>query len=138
MFPSKILVDSDIYYSLLDKNDANHKQALLLNKKYLIKGIEFITLNLVIFETATVLSHKINQQTAVFFLQNVLSGKMQIIRLDEYIEKEAFKIFVRQQRKNMSFVDCANMALMKKLGLTTIFSFDKIYPKNGFKRLGID
>lgn len=138
MSPSKIIVDSDIYYSLIDRNDSNHKQALILNKKYLTQGIEFITLNLVIFETTTVLSHKISREAAVFFLQNALSGKMEIVRLDESLEKEAFKIFIEQQRKNVSFVDCANMALMKKLGLTSIFSFDKIYPKNGFKRIGID
>ena len=138
MSQNKLLVDSDIYYSLIDRNDSNHKQVLLLNKKYLNKGIEFISLNLVIFETATVLSHKISQDAAVFFLQNTLSGKMEIIRLDELLEKEALKFFIKQQRKNVSYVDCANMALMKKLGLMTIFSFDKIYPKNGFKRIGID
>lgn len=138
MLQNKLLVDSDIFYSLIDNKDANHIQAVSLNKKLISQGFNFITINLVIYETATVLSHKINHQVARDFLENILSGKMEIVRLDEEIEKDAFEIFRKQQRKNTSFVDCANIAVCKKMGFNVIFSFDKIYKINGMKRVEID
>ncbi len=138
MLQDKLLVDSDAFFSLLVKSDANHHRASLLNKKLVTQGQQFITVNLVVFETATVLSRKINQQAACLFLENITSGKMEIFRIDEAIEKRAGEIFKKQHSKNTSFVDCTNMAVMEKLNLPMIFSFDRIYKRNGFKRIGLD
>lgn len=38
---------------------------------------------------------------------------------------------ILNQPKNVSFVDCANIALIKHDRLDAIFSFDRIYKKNG-------
>ena len=135
---SKLLVDSVIFFSLINIQDANHQKSRYLNNKFIKQGVRFLAINLVIFETATVLSHKISQQIAINYLKNITSGKMEIIRLDEEVEKAAFNIFQLLLRNKTSYVDCANMAVMKKMGLTTIFSFDKIYKINNFKRAGID
>ncbi len=138
MSQNKLLVDSDAFFSLLVKTDANHQRASLLNKRLVASEQQFITVNLVVFETATVLSRKINQQAACLFLENISSGKMEIFRIDETIEKRAGEIFKKQHRKNTSFIDCVNMAVMERLNLPTIFSFDKIYKRNGFRRIGLD
>ncbi len=138
MFQDRLLVDSDIFFSLLVKTDANHRRATLLNKQLISKGQKFFTVNLVVFETATVLSHKISQQAACLFLENMTSGKMEVLRIDEVLEKEALKIFTHQNKKNTSFVDCANMVIMKRYKLPKIFSFDRIYKRNGLERIELD
>lgn len=138
MSKDKLLVDSDAFFSLLVRNDANHRRASILNKKLVSQGQKFFTINLVVFEAATVLSRKMNQQVACLFLENITSGEMEILRIDEIIEKRAGEIFKNQHRKNTSFIDCANMAVMEKLNLPMIFSFDRIYKRNGFKRIGLD
>jgi predicted nucleic acid-binding protein len=133
-----LLVDSDIFFSLTDKRDTNHHKAISLNSKFIGQKIKFFTTNLVVFETATVLSHKISHQAATTFLKEITSGAMEILHLDEMTEKEAINIFNKQQRRNSSFVDCANMAVLKKINLKYIFSFDRAYKSNGFLRAGID
>lgn len=138
MSASKLLVDSDIFFSLTNKRDTNHNKVISLNRKFIKQKIKFFTTNLVVFETATVLSHKISQQAATTFLKEITSGAMEIIHLDEMSEKDALNIFNKQQRENTSFVDCANMAVLKKINLKYIFSFDRVYKLNGFIRAGID
>ncbi|MDO8658237.1 MAG: hypothetical protein Q7K55_05840 [Candidatus Levybacteria bacterium] len=39
--------------------------------------------------------------------------------------------------KGTFFIDCANMAVMRYLKVTKIFSFDKIYKRNGFELISI-
>ena len=135
---SKLLVDSDVFVSLIDKNDSNHKKTILLNNKLIKQGYKFFALNVVIYETATVLSHKISHQSAVDFLINILSAKMEIIRLDEKTEKTALTIFLEQKRKNTSFIDCANIAWLKNTGSDQIFSYDRVYKLNGLQRIELD
>ncbi len=136
--PKKLLVDSDVFFALGVISDANHLKATHLRQQFFREKRQLSTLNLVIFETATLVSHRIGQKEAVIFLTDIFSGEIEVIKLDDEIERKAIEFFKKQTRKNTSFVDCANMAVMEQFGLTSIFSFDEIYKRNGFKRLGID
>ena len=40
---------------------------------------------------------------------------------------------MEQTSKNVSFVDCINIAFIKEKHINGIFSFDSIYKKNGLK-----
>ena len=54
---------------------------------------------------------------------------MQIILLDLELENNSSKIFEKQSKKGMSFIDCANLAVLEKYKLDGILSFDEFYPK---------
>jgi len=60
-----------------------------------------------------------------------IESPFQITRADENIEEEVISVFKVQTSKNTSYVDCTNMVFMKQLDLDAIFSFDKVYRKNG-------
>jgi predicted nucleic acid-binding protein len=49
------------------------------------------------------------------------------------IETAAIAFFKEQTSKNVSFVDCINMAYLDRGGLEYIFSFDKVYKQKGFR-----
>ena len=138
MINKKLLLDSDIFFSLINKNDANHQRITVLNKSFLQQKMIYFTSNLVIYETATVLSYKISQQAALAFLDRIKKRKIETVWINEELEKNAFVYFQKQPRKNTSFVDCLNMAILKKYQMQEIFSFDRIYKLNGFKRKGVD
>ena len=57
----------------------------------------------------------------------------QIERISEDTEEKAIQIFIEQKSKNVSFVDWANIAIVRYKDMDGIFSFDSIYKKNGFK-----
>lgn len=128
-----VLVDSDALFALNSRDDANFEKARQISKELTKKGIEFAISNFVLAETVTLLSYRVSHRKAVGFLGKLIRDKFPIIRVDEEMENIAYRIFRKQTSKNVSVVDCLNMAILKKFGWDTIFSFDRIYKKNKFK-----
>lgn len=128
-----ILVDSDVFVALAKKDDTNHKKAKRILKKLTNQPVAFITSNYVFAETVTVISQRISHQAALGFIKVVKSSRSPFLCrwIDEEIEELAIQIFSQQTSKNVSFIDCTNIALVRHYNLAAIFSFDSIYKKNG-------
>lgn len=124
----KILFDSDVLIALRFPAQSTHAYAKKVFKKISKQNNDFYCLNLCFHEVATVISHKYSQTQAKQFYREIQKNPPNIIFLDKDIEKAAWKIFLQQKRKNISFVDCANLATVKLYKLDKIFSFDKFYP----------
>ncbi|HUS60533.1 MAG TPA: PIN domain-containing protein [Nevskiaceae bacterium] len=128
-----ILVDSDVLFALNSKDDANFEKACQISRELVKEGFEFTISNFVLAEAVTLLSYRISHQKAVDFFQKLIRDKFPIIRVDNNLENRAYQIFKKQISKNVSVVDCINIAILEKYNWNTIFSFDKIYKKNGFE-----
>lgn len=135
---SIIFVDSDIFISILKKNDSNHQKAKNLYLRLEKLNVSFATSNYVFSEVITVISQKVSHKVSMEFIKEMRSSESlyNIIRVTAEIEEMAIEIFKDQTSKNVSFVDCTNMALIRHDHLDAIFSFDEIYRKNGFKTAG--
>lgn len=133
--PSTIFVDADAFIAFTKEDDSNHKLAQNIFEKLQDTEITFITSNFVFAEVVTVLSQRVSHKAAVIFINNIKSSDniFQIERINENTEEAAIHIFIKQTSKNVSFVDCLNIALIKEKHMDGIFSFDSIYKKNGFK-----
>lgn len=125
----KILLDSDFLFGLFVLHDPHHSKVTKLINGWHEKNYRLYALNLAIQETATVISHKANQQSAVKFVNNSSSVLDTIIIAHEKIESRAWKIFLKQSKKGTSFVDCANLSTLEEYNFDHIASFDKFYPK---------
>lgn len=130
-----VLIDADAFVALSKKNDTNHFKAQKISKLLCKSGVIFVTTNYVFSEVVTVLSQKVGHHESIKFIEDIKSEKsdIQLIWINDELEKLAIEIFKKQTSKNISFVDCLNMAVLKKYKWNTIFSFDKNYEKNGFK-----
>ncbi|MBI5465386.1 type II toxin-antitoxin system VapC family toxin [Candidatus Gottesmanbacteria bacterium] len=126
----QILVDADALVALAKEDDTNHQKAIKIAQK--LKSDVLFASCFAIPEAATVLSHRVSQKAAGEFLKNVRQRKINIIYLNSELEKMADQIFLAQKTKGISWPDCFNMAMVQKFSLEAIFSFDKIYKKNGF------
>ncbi len=134
----KILVDADAFVALVDQFDPNYKKAVSTRDEIDRQKFVLITSDPAFGEAVTVLSQNTSLQTAVQFAEEVLKSEIEIIEVDSVLRREGLDIFEKQTSKNSRFTDCINMAIMKKMGLNTIFSFDIQYKKNKFSRFGID
>ena len=136
--PPFLFVDSDAFIALARVDDSSHDKALKILDMLKQDQYTFITSNYVFSEVVTVLSLRLGRETAVTFIEHMKSTtsgySMQWI--NEQIEQKAIEIFIKQASKNVSFVDCTNMAIMKMNDITTIFSFDTVYHRNGFTLVG--
>ena len=132
----KYLLDSDFLFGLAVENDPHHKTSKRLYSNFKRGNVELLVLNLVVQETATVISKKRSQEESIKFLDLFRDLPVQLILLDLELEKNSWKIFEKQTKKGTSFIDCANLATLEKYKLDGILSFDEFYPKEvSYQRL---
>jgi predicted nucleic acid-binding protein len=124
----KLLVDSDFLFALFQPDDSNNDKARSLLLKY--EKEDLCAINLVVQESTTLVSKRMNMKYAKSFYESICNMIPEIIMLNENLEKDAWKIFLSQNKKGTSFVDCANLATYQKLKLDGILSFDDFYPKD--------
>lgn len=130
-----ILVDADALVALVKGDEQNHKRALFISEALQKKGCTWYISPFTIGEVVTVISHKINQATAKKVLKELRKQNLNLLTLkDEHIYS-ADDWFNKQSKKGTSYFDCYNMALLEryKKQFNTIFSFDGVYKRNGFK-----
>lgn len=128
----KLVIDSDAIIGNLIPGDSNHEKAHRIFEGINDDVMQIYVTNLVIYEVATVLSRKHSQNLAVNFLNEVLSSNYEIVFVDEHISQKTVSRFKSYSKKNISFVDSANLVVAEELHIPKIFSFDRIY---GEKRL---
>jgi len=124
----KILVDTDFLIALIKIDDKNHLKAI--DKVQKIKEAKVFITPFTIPETVTVISYKVSHTAAKNFLK-VARNKLPELPLNEEIIASADKIFLSQNKKGTSWIDCLNVALIKYYKLDGILSFDKFYLKLG-------
>lgn len=121
----KVLYDTDFLLSYLVTNEPNSKRAIQLVQA--TDHEEITILMLVQYELATVMSRKFDQKFALDVLTDLTSLPIDFIELTEDDEEEVWKEFYSHKKKNISFVDCANLVIARKYGMK-IASFDSFYP----------
>ena len=126
----KVLVDSDFLVGLFRDEDTHHQNSLNLLEKEIRAGSSLFVSNLVLFETATVLAHRVNMDAVRLFYEKLPKLKLKRIGIDEKMETKSWEIFLKQTKKGCSFVDCANLAAVEIYRFEGILSFDQFYPKN--------
>ncbi len=129
----KLLVDSDCLVGALKDGDPHQKVATTLLKSHNEKGDTLFVLNLVLQETATVLSHRTGMNAVRLFSQTLPSLKLHVIKLDDHLENFVWELFLKQTKKGTSFVDCANLAACDFYKLDGILSFDGFYKNKRIK-----
>jgi predicted nucleic acid-binding protein len=123
---SKIITDSDFWFSYFFEDQTTHIRAKEIVNKIL--DSELLVLNLVLQELATVISKKKSQEKAIFVIDTIEKFKLQKIILSEEEENQVWLLFKSFSKKNVSFIDCANLYFAQKNNFK-IASFDSFYPK---------
>lgn len=129
----RVLIDTDAIYASFVEADIHHKRAQSIKKNF--PSLHFIITDFVFGEAATLLARRVEKPTADIFLKGFAEHEFVLITASRNIIVLAVDFFLRQITKDTSFVDCVNMATAKRFGIDTIFSFDKVYERNGFKLL---
>lgn len=127
-----LLIDTSALIAARNANDRNHEKAL----KFMVPALKgehgkaFVSDY--IFDEAVSLAYirtgnrKFAQDIARFARAKPIN-----FRFIEPVDFDrAWEIYLQYHDKHLSFTDCTNIALMERLGIETLFTFDK-----GFKGL---
>lgn len=126
----QVLVDSDAFVGRMYAEDAHHDRARQVFDDLHQERKPLVTTNLVVNEVATVLSFRRGQDLAIAFFRLVEEAKLPVIHITEELQQEAVEIFKEQHGRGTSVTDCANVAVIRRFNIPTIFSFDKVYSRD--------
>lgn len=135
---SKLFVDTSGWASLFHPDDLFHEQAETLYEGIRKNGIRLITTNYVIAETVALLTSPFRTpRQAVIGLVNSIktSALVDLIHINENLDKRAWDLLSNRIDKDWSLVDCSSFVVMQNERITESLTTDHHFEQAGFVRL---
>ena len=122
---AKIFVDSNYFIALYRVSDSLHTEAIkiagILNKE----GVVLVVSNFVFAEIVTVLSQREGKELARMVGETILTNRqVEHIHIDQALHKKSWEIFHELSEKDISFVDCSIIAVMREYDIKELLTFD--------------
>lgn len=131
----RVFVDTSAYYALTDPRDARHAQARQIALLLTSARRPQFTSNFVLAEThALALSH-LGPAIAARLLAELLASPTTIVRVSAADERRAQEIVAQYKDKSFSYVDATSFAVMDRLRIAQVFTFDDDFSQYGLVRL---
>jgi len=129
-----VYVDTSAFLAVLDADDANHEPAKQTWTGLLRARETLVTSNYVLVETFALVQHRLGME-AVRTLQEDVVPVLHVEWVGEELHQQAVGALLAANRRNLSLVDCASFAVMRRLGLRRAFAFDGHFSEQGFECL---
>lgn len=128
-----IFLDTSFFKALVDLKDDFHSNASDIWATFQENNTTLITSNFVLDETFTLLRVKCGIEAVKEFRERLAEGlrRMKIVRVLLRDETNAWDWFWNEW-SGLSFTDCVSFALMKRLNIKRVATFDRHFSKAGF------
>jgi len=135
MYERAVLFDTCALEAIADPRDKYHGAASQCLSEFRRLAYPFYVTTLTIAETHRRLLYKphLGFLSALRFLEGVYDGSTNIVRLLEEDELQAVQYIKRFKDHKLTITDTISMAVMKRLGLRKVFSFDWHFTLLGFQ-----
>lgn len=131
-----IFIDTSAWVAIADRNDQYAKEAGEAYKSLILKREQLITSDLVLVETYNLLSQTIGSRATVHFGNRLKENPfLKVVSVTISDWEKAWKILERYDDKDFSFTDCTSFALMERLKIKTVFTFDAHFTQYGFSKI---
>ena len=133
--PKQLFIDTSAFKALVDTKDDFHQKAktiwVKLEKQK--SDVSLMTSNYVLDESFTLIRARSGIDTVQYF-RTVLaaSPELAIVRVTVSDEANAWNWFTKDW-SSLSFTDCVSFALMKRLKITSVVTFDQHFTRAGFE-----
>lgn len=133
MKTNRIFVDTSFFKAMSDHEDDFHQDSIKILEKLGGLDFEFITTNYILDETYTLIRKRCGYQDAIDFHDGLGRGFLNLTILRVEIDDEilGWKLFQEDWSK-LSFTDCTSFAVMKRLELQDVATFDQHFARAGF------
>jgi hypothetical protein len=133
MGSNNIFVDTSWFKAFLDPADDFHSQS---ERQYLMikdRNTHLVTSNYIVDETLTLLRVRKNLELSLQFRDMLMgmSHSLKLIRVTSQDEFKAWDWFPKNWSK-LSFTDCTSFAVMERLELKDVATFDQHFAQVGF------
>ena len=119
-----ILIDTGVFYALLDKGDVNYLDAVAVMTHTLEgKFGRAYTIDYVILETTLLLKSRLGIEAVEAMIDFLNRSGILILIVDEPIFRKALKLLI-EMPKRLSLCDAASIVIIEELDIRTLASFN--------------
>ncbi|MBM3119704.1 PIN domain-containing protein [Candidatus Shapirobacteria bacterium] len=131
---SPVFIDTSFFKAILDEKDDFYKEALGIWEKLRAENASLLTSNYILDEVFTLIRKRSGVAKVKEFRELVIqnAASLKIIRVTAADEANAWNWFLEAWR-DLSFTDCVSFALMERVGLKRVATFDRHFSQAGFK-----
>jgi predicted nucleic acid-binding protein len=127
-------VDTSALLAVADRADVNHAQAKALWQKLLESNAQLLTTNYVLVETTALVQHRYGLDALRALAHEVLPAlEIEWVGPDDHAA--AMAAVLASDRRRLSLVDCTSFEVLRRLGISSAFAFDRHFAELGFELL---
>jgi len=132
----RIFIDTGAFVALRNPAEREHEQARTVLASLVAERVPLFTSNYVVAETYTALLIRVGREEAIEWGRRFRAGDaIELVRVDEAVEDEAWSILESHTDKSWSYVDATSFALMTREGSSEAFAFDHHFAQRGLNLL---
>ncbi len=130
-FLHQTLVDTSAFYALTDSKDKNHETAVAIRDRLLGEKWRLFTTNIILIEMHALILSRLGRAVALQVIQHVDRSNTTIVRVSPADEHAARRILAQYYDKDFALADATSFAVMKRLGISSAFTFDRHFAQYG-------
>lgn len=129
-----VFIDTSAFVALRNSAEAEHERARATLSDLVAEGAALFTSNYVFAETYTALLVRVGRAEAIEWGRRFRAGEaIELVRVEEEIERAAWEILERHGDKRWSYVDVTSFALIERDGGGEAFAFDAHFEQRGLR-----
>jgi predicted nucleic acid-binding protein len=129
---TKVFVDTSAFVALRHRSEDEHDAARVAMRDLASQGSTLFTTNYVFAETYTTLLVRAGRSEAIAWGRHFRASEaIELIRVSDEIEDEAWQLLEAHQDKTWSLVDAISFALMERERTRYAFAFDRHFRQRG-------
>jgi predicted nucleic acid-binding protein len=131
----RIFVDTNGFVALGLDVDEHHRDAVSIFGNFAKTRQFVVTTNFIVAETHAVMLRRDGRDSALRIIDRINRAVEHIERVTEADEERAVAILRQYDDKTFSYTDATSFAVMERLKLRDVFTFDRHFEQFGFSPL---
>lgn len=128
----RVFLDTSAFVALRNSAEREHLAARTALSTLVSERAALYTSNYIFAETYTALLVRVGRSEAIEWGRHFhASEAIELIRVDESIDQEAWSILESHTDKQWSYVDATSFALIAREGIDTALAFDRHFAQRG-------
>jgi uncharacterized protein len=121
-----VFVDASAWVAITNRKDVNHRKAVQIFHRLLGASTRLIATTWTAYEALTIIKSRLGfSQAERLWDRFQAKALVDLVRIDEKIERDALDLFWRFRDKTWGVVDCSSLAVMEDVGCRHVFADDR-------------
>ena len=129
-----VYVDTSALFAVLDCDDSCHLAAETVWIRLIQEDTTLVCSNYVLVEASALIQRRLGPKALRVFQEDIVP-MLRVQWVDEPTHQAAVQMLLKSKSRSLSLVDCVSFVVMRRMGLSTAFAFDRHFQAQGFRCL---